>query len=32
MAAAAEMLAELAVPGRVARASQLWLEDLAAGR
>jgi 3-hydroxyisobutyrate dehydrogenase-like beta-hydroxyacid dehydrogenase len=32
MAAAGEMLAELAVPGRVARASQLWLEDLAAGR
>jgi hypothetical protein len=26
------MLAELAVPGRVTRASRLWLEDLAAGR
>jgi 3-hydroxyisobutyrate dehydrogenase-like beta-hydroxyacid dehydrogenase len=32
MAAAGEMLAELAVPGRVTRASRLWLEDLAAGR
>ena len=30
MAAACEMLAELGVPGHVARASQLWLEDLAA--
>ncbi len=30
MAAASELLAELAVPGRVSRASQLWLEDLAA--
>ena len=32
MAAASELLAELDVPSRVARASQLWLEDLAAGR
>ena len=32
MAAASELLGELAVPSRVARASQLWLEDLAAGR
>jgi 3-hydroxyisobutyrate dehydrogenase-like beta-hydroxyacid dehydrogenase len=30
MAAAGELLDELAVPGRVTRASQLWLEDLAA--
>ncbi len=29
MAAACEMLGELSVPARVARASQLWLEDLA---
>jgi 3-hydroxyisobutyrate dehydrogenase-like beta-hydroxyacid dehydrogenase len=29
MAAATELLGELAVPARVARASQLWLEDLA---
>jgi 3-hydroxyisobutyrate dehydrogenase-like beta-hydroxyacid dehydrogenase len=29
MAAAAELLDELSVPGRIARASQLWLEDLA---
>lgn len=32
MAAASDLLGELAVPCRVARASQLWLEDLAAGR
>lgn len=32
MAAASELLDELAVPGRIARASQLWLEDLAAAR
>ncbi len=32
MAAASDLLGELAVPSRVARASQLWLEDLAAGR
>ena len=32
MAAAGELLGELGVPGRVARASQLWLEDLASGR
>jgi 3-hydroxyisobutyrate dehydrogenase-like beta-hydroxyacid dehydrogenase len=30
MAAASELLDELAVPGRIARASRLWLEDLAA--
>ena len=29
MAAAAELLGELSVPARIARASQLWLEDLA---
>jgi 3-hydroxyisobutyrate dehydrogenase-like beta-hydroxyacid dehydrogenase len=29
MAAASEMLGELSVPARIARASQLWLEDLA---
>jgi 3-hydroxyisobutyrate dehydrogenase-like beta-hydroxyacid dehydrogenase len=29
MAAASELLGELSVPARVARASQLWLEDLA---
>ncbi len=29
MAAACELLGELSVPARVARASQLWLEDLA---
>jgi 3-hydroxyisobutyrate dehydrogenase-like beta-hydroxyacid dehydrogenase len=29
MAAACELLGELSVPPRVARASQLWLEDLA---
>jgi 3-hydroxyisobutyrate dehydrogenase-like beta-hydroxyacid dehydrogenase len=29
MAAAAELLAELGVPPRITRASQLWLEDLA---
>ncbi|MGP7997252.1 MAG: DUF1932 domain-containing protein [Streptosporangiaceae bacterium] len=31
MAAASELLEELGVPPRVARASQQWLEDLAAG-
>ncbi len=29
MVAAAELLDELSVPGRIAKASQLWLEDLA---
>jgi 3-hydroxyisobutyrate dehydrogenase-like beta-hydroxyacid dehydrogenase len=32
MAAASELLTELGVPPRVARASQDWLEELAAGR
>jgi len=31
MAAASELLGELGVPPRVARASQEWLEDLASG-
>jgi hypothetical protein len=32
MAAAVELLGELAVPARVAKASQLWLEDLSTRR